>query len=792
MHIFFYYIILIQFYAITQNCIFKGRLVDNHSSEGLRGAVIKVKDKNDNLLIIETDSNGFFYHNLRKCDSVSIQINLLGYKPFEKKIFINNDLELSIPLEPKEVELAEVKIEGVVQRIEQKGDTTTYNAKAFKVNKDATVEDLVQKMPGISVQNGQIISQGERIQKVLVDGKEFFGEDVMLALKNISAEMVDKIQTFDRPSDKARFTGLDDGQSTRTLNIVTKKGSEISKNRKFSTGLGFDNRYLISGIANQFSENKKITALAMANNINQQNFSNADLGISPKIAPQRPNQPLGEFATLEQNGIAKTYAIGFNISQYLGKKINFNFSNFFNIKDLNAQALVQREFLNSDTIKRYYNEERELNNWNLNYRFSSKSEITFDSNNALIWTPKLSYQKSNVQNEIYANNQRGIDTINVLFNNNPSNGKSLSMGQNFLFLHKFKKVGRTITLSNETEFVENKNKVWVQGYKKTFIPDMDSSANLFRQLLNTKNLSNHALLIFTEKITKNTLVSLGGGFFSQQTEFERLNLLSQNTMDIEKNIDTFKSSDLNVAIHKKIISLGLKKKSEKINVEYELKYEHVTLRNRYIIPSTYLRQFNFRNFLPFVRVNYSFTKNKTLRFFYKTNTEIPSSSQFQEGIDNQNPVILTTGNPSLNQQYTHILFLRIFLMEPEKNKNFMFYHINTFINNFLSTQNIILTKDTTINQIFLPKGIILNRPQNLNGYWQSRNYVYYTFPLKVILTSAICKGFLCFEPLKMMFSIFSERNDFVFCSPNTQRILSTTFDLPLPLGPTIQVIPLSK
>ncbi|MFQ3574897.1 MAG: carboxypeptidase-like regulatory domain-containing protein [Cytophagales bacterium] len=715
----------------AQTCSLKGQIFDKTNDEFLQGCIVKVLDFQEKTDVLETDSLGKFLFSNLECGSLKIEISMIGYKTIEKLIELKGETDLGVLNMEEDISmLKEVKIEGTTQRMEQRGDTTEYNANAYKVNPDATVEDLVKKMPGISVQNGQIQSQGETIQKVLIDGKEFFGEDAMMALRNLSADMVDKIQTLDRPSDRARLTGFDDGQNSRAMNIITKKGMGNSTTGRVYAGYGTDERYIMGGVLNKFSEKQKITLLGMLNNINQQNFSNSDLGTQERRGPQRPNQPLGEFATNNQNGIANTYAFGFNINQQLGKKINFSFSNFLNAKRLEAFTVLEREFFSRDSLSQLYNEKSTRENFNFNYRFNSRLEYAIDSNNALIWTPKLNYQNFANQNVIFSNSIRGNDTLNLVNNNNPSGGYSFSVGQTLLFLHKFKKIGRTISVSNDTEFSESLNDLLIQADKKVFVPELVVSITDQQQLGKNSNFNNNSAFTFTEKISEKSLLSANYYLGINNRMFERLNN-SKGTI-LYDQLDSAQSATLNSFILRNGFSLGLARNNDKMKLETELKYENVLFRNSHMLPTTFQTTNVFHNILPMLKLNYSFTKNKRIRFRYGTSTDLPSANQLQTSIDNQNPVLLSTGNPNLKQQFTHTIFTRLFFMNPDKNRNLMIYNINNFTNNYVGSGNFLFRNDTTVFQTPVFAGSQLNQSNNLDGYRQTRNFIYYSVPAKLI------------------------------------------------------------
>ena len=258
----------------------------------------------------------------------------------------------------------EIKTNAIVQ----KGDTSEMNAANYKVNPDATAEDLVRKMPGVTSSNGQVQAQGEQVKKVLVDGKPFFGDDPNTALKNLPAEVISKIQIYDGRSDQSAFTGFDDGNTTKTMNIITKMGFKNGLFGKAFGGYGrsFDgtgdiNKYKAGINLNYFSGDRRFTLLSQMNNINEQNFSIEDI-MGSMGGGSRGGRGGGggmfggagggmggasQFFVGSQNGITSTAAIGFSYSDKLGKKktVDFSASYFLNNTDNDNSTSTNRIFV---------------------------------------------------------------------------------------------------------------------------------------------------------------------------------------------------------------------------------------------------------------------------------------------------------------------------------------------------------------------------------------------------------------------------------------------------------------
>ena len=278
--------------ASAQSGVIKGQLFDAETKEAVVGAVVTVVPtaKPDAAKHTASGYGGAFTLNGLAQGEYQLTVEFLGYNPHTQTVKLaKRTLDLG------RIELkAGVAIETVVKeakaiRASQKGDTLSYNASAFKVTQDADVEGLLKKMPGITVEDGKVETQGESVKKIFVDGKEFFGEDVTTAIKSLPAETVDRIEVYDKLSDAAEFSGMDDGESFKAMNIVTHSHMRQGQFGKLYGGVGYDAeegakdrvKYLTGGNVNLFHGTSRVSILALFNNVNQQNFSFEDiLGVS--------------------------------------------------------------------------------------------------------------------------------------------------------------------------------------------------------------------------------------------------------------------------------------------------------------------------------------------------------------------------------------------------------------------------------------------------------------------------------------------------------------------------------
>jgi hypothetical protein len=222
-------LIFLMLYSIFINAqIIKnitGNVVDIKGIKIVGATVVLTEILNSNKKkITSTNSEGSFGIKNVIIGNYNLRVSLIGYEKIDSNITVNSNSIGTLVLLQDAKELKTITIQQKVIRSQQKGDTTEFNANAFKTNPDANAQDLITKMPSIVVENGTVKAQGETVQKITVDGKEFFGDDVALALKNLPAEVIEKIQVFDRQSDQSVFTGFNDGNTQKAINIVTKPG----------------------------------------------------------------------------------------------------------------------------------------------------------------------------------------------------------------------------------------------------------------------------------------------------------------------------------------------------------------------------------------------------------------------------------------------------------------------------------------------------------------------------------------------------------------------------------------
>lgn len=394
-----------------------GTVTDKNTGEPLPSATVSIAPSSDRdaKKYTSTDLDGKFLFKSVSYDSYVLEVTYVGYKSDEKRLKVTDKKDsyiITFKLDENALMLGEVSVQGRATRAEQKGDSLFYNAEAFKVMQGSSAEDLLSKMPGIVVEGGTIQAQGEDVKKILVDGKEFFEGDVNLAIKNLPSDVISSIEVFDKKSEQAEFTGFDDGEEVKTINIITKGGYRQGTFGEVSAGYGTEDRYKVNGNINFFNDDRRISVLGMSNNVNQQNFSQEDLaGVMSSSAKGGGRGRRGggggggrggsggggntsDFMVGSMGGITSTNGVGLNYVDKWGEKVNITGSYFFNQSENLTQQRTEREYFESVLSGMTYDEYQEKTMENWNHRFNMKLDYRISDRISLQFRPTLSFQNN--------------------------------------------------------------------------------------------------------------------------------------------------------------------------------------------------------------------------------------------------------------------------------------------------------------------------------------------------------------------------------------------------------------
>jgi len=740
--------------GIAQTFFVSGKLIDEKKQASIGSSVILLKSDSSFLKGTTTDVDGLFKLENINSNNYILKILSLGYKPVYRSIQVANQdvIVPTISLKQNSTNLKEVTVEAQQALATQNGDTTSFSSKAYKVNKDANAEDLVTKMPGITVVDGKVQAQGEEVKKVLVDGKPFFGDDANAVLKNIPAEVIDKVQVFDKKSDQSQFTGFDDGNSSKTINITTKPQFKNGVFGKVYGGYGYEDKYKGGATVNIFKGARRITILAQSNNINEQNFSSEDLvgvmssggggggrgmrgGGGGQGGP--PQNNADNFLVGAQNGINTTSLFGLNYADKWGKKTEVTGSYFFNWTQNDSKSSLLQQYIIGSNNGLVYNENNITNSNNYNNRVNFKIETKLDSMNSIVFQPKLSFQNNEGAKKLIGDNIKEAFTLSNSKNNTNSNLFGYSISAPILYRHSFAKKGRTFSINVIPTITKNsgENRLYtLNEYYKDTLTFGDSLNQKSAILKDGKTINGN--ISYTEPLNKNNFLLIN--YTTVYTD----NYSSKRTYDanyVEYNYSDLDSTLTNVfknQYQSQSGSLGYRFQKEKFNFAINAAYQWAQLSKQQEIPTSYQLSKNFESVLPSAQLQYKFSPKKNLRLFYRTSNNAPSIDQLQDVINNTNSLQLSTGNPDLKQDFQNNLNIRYSGVNTEKATSFFALLGGNYSANYIGNSTLIANQDTLVyNSIALKRGSQITRPVNLDGYYSVRSFINYTFPIKKIKTN---------------------------------------------------------
>ncbi len=750
-------LLLFSTVAISQSSTIKGVIKNAEGGTIIRDATVTLKSKNDSAVVqkVVTDSAGFFVMEGIPNDTFNLQVTAVNFSTLLKEVLVDQSL---IDLGTVELRQVSEVLQGItvitnIAPVTQKGDTLMLNANQFKVNPDATIEDLAKKMPGITIENGVVKAQGEEVKKVTLDGRELFGDDATAALRNLPAEIVDKIQIFDRMSDQAQFTGVDDGNTTKGLNIITKANMRNGQFGRVYAGMGTDGRYSAGGNTTLLKEDRKISFVGNFNNINQQNFSAQDLlGVTSSGGGGRGGRGgrgggfgggnTGNFLVGQQNGINKTNAAGINYTDNWGTKMVVTGSYFFNNTNNSTNELVNRQYFLKGIPS--YNQNTLSGSSNTNHRVNLRIEYKIDSSNQLIISPSLSLQQ-NASNRTVETSFLDATTLalrNRTKNINASDRSGNNLSNSILYRHSFPKRGRTISVNLNTSSNTRDGEVYTELYDTTYTGSAykDSTSRRFTDQSNSGyNLS--ANLIYTEPVSKNAQfqVSYNPSYSNSKANQQAY----QYELNTEKYsvFDPILSSKFNNITKTQNAGLTYRYGTRDNQFNVGVNYQQSDLNSDRDFPRPLRVNQTFSNVLPNAMLRLKIDSKSNIRLFYRMNTNLPSVTQLQDVYDFTNLPFVSAGNPQLKQQSTQLLGTRYTFTNAKKG---ILLSGNMFLQtgrNYITNATFVPLRDSVLaNDLVLKSGQQLTKPVNLNGYMSIRSFVTFAVPLKFIKSNLNMNG----------------------------------------------------
>ncbi|MBY0347218.1 MAG: TonB-dependent receptor, partial [Hydrotalea flava] len=518
-------LLFVSLHSAAQTIRIKGTISDTTAHITLSNAVVAVLRANDSVLLhfTRTHKNGSFEMNAIPAVKSIVMVSYPNYADFIDTLFIKPGqifIDLgNIYLETKAHLLQEVIVQQRVAAIKIKGDTTEFKADSFHTGPNANVQDLLKRLPGIQVNaKGEITAQGERVRKVLVDGEEFFSDDPAVVTQNLRADYVDKVQVYDKKSEQAVFSGIDDGEKTKTINLTLKEDKKKGYFGKVEAGSDATQYHYEKAMVNSFQKKRKFAAYVTNDNTRYEslnwneksNYGN-DLNRTTDVQDDGSiwiSQMSDEFSN--GSGLPNSTSAGATYgNKWNEDKQNINGTYQFNHLNIIGQTNSITQYILPDTT--FINKvQQNADNTRQRHRMNAVYEWQIDSTSSLKVTLTGSQIKKN-DNNLYTGqsiSQEG-QIINQTDRTTTLDGTENNFLSNFFWRKKFKKAGRTISFNGNLNFSGRNNTGFLIAqnsfYDKTGF--LSTAQNIDQYKTNNENLSGvDGKLVYTEPLWKKTFL----------------------------------------------------------------------------------------------------------------------------------------------------------------------------------------------------------------------------------------------------------------------------------------------
>ncbi|MBR1596992.1 MAG: TonB-dependent receptor [Phocaeicola sp.] len=709
-----------------------GKVVEKETNEPIVQATVQLLSLPDSTMVNGNVTNldgNFSVH--AKPGKYVMKISYVGYISQFKTYQLNlNRPQVSagtIVLEPDAILLKEAVVTAEASMVSASNDTLIYNSSAYRTSEGAVLEELVRKLPGAEVDDeGNVKINGKEVKKIMVNNKEFFGGDVATGLKNLPVEMIENLKTYDRKSDMARVTGIDDGNEETVLDLTVKKGMNKGLFGNLDLGVGNKDRYTSRGMVNYFKDKTQYSIIGSANNINNQGFG----GGGPRWG---------------SNGLSTRKMIGGNFATET-EKLELGGSARYNYNDNNTISTGYSN-RNLQSMTSYSNSNRANRSKNSSFNADFRLEWRPDSMTNLIFRPNFSYNesKTNSRSEsstfdedpfsIIENPNDYLDfdkivgtdplrDIRVNAANDLTQGESNSISANatLQFNRKLNNLGRNITFRGRVSYRNGDNDSYTDSetryYQFDYNPD---SINYRRRYIHTPtdNYSYLGQMTYSEPLGKGNFLQ-----FSYQFQYQ-YNKSNRHTFDLdsfgwrigeplpsnyEEGFDESLSKDATYKYFNHEVTAGFRMIRPKYQLDAGLSFQPQNTKLSYkrgtFMTDTTRSVFNFA---PNFRYRYNFSKLSQLEITYRGRSSEPSMEDLLPITDDSNPLNIRMGNPGLKPSFSHNMRAFFNTYNPEKQQGVI---VNI---NFNATQNSVTNRTEYNSQT----GGNITMPVNINGNWNA-------------------------------------------------------------------------
>ena len=646
--------------------------------------------KTDSIMVkyARTDQSGHFALKTVPKGNFIFMITYPKYADFVDEIQVKDSSDIDmhiISMILRSQLLQSVVVSAQKGAIHLKGDTTEFVADSFKVQQGATVEDLLKKLPGIQVdKNGQITAQGETVRHVLVDGEEFFGDDPTLVTQNLRADMVDKVQVFDKKNEQSAFMGIDDGQKDKTINLKLKDDKKNGYFGKLEGGIGTDGYYNYSAMFNMFKKKKKFATYGIASNTGKvglnwqennsygQSFaSNIDFDENSGFSWTGNGDDLDNWGgQYDGHGYPKVLTAGVHYNDKWSDDKNSANGNYKILQlDVDGTTQTNTQYILPDSFY-YFNQKQAFHNEIVRNRLNGNYEYQFDSSSTIKLTADAGTDHKTTNKTIDQESLASDSTkVNDSHQTNATDGMTSFVNSNILWRKKLAKKGRTVSVNIREAFKQNDESGYFYADNNFYLSGIPSSQIVDQyKTYHDKNLALDSRITYSEPLSRSSaiVVNYGISIDNSSSNKSSYNKASDGKYTVP---DSLFSNDYlyNVFTQKGGLDYHLAKKKLKFNIGSDVGFTNFKQTDVHQQLET---RRDFVNWYPRASMNYAFSQQSRLNFWYNGNTTQPTITQIQPIINNQNPLNIVVGNPDLRPQFNNNFSLSYNTFDPISNLYF--------------------------------------------------------------------------------------------------------------------------
>ncbi|OIQ21222.1 outer membrane beta-barrel protein [Lacinutrix sp. MedPE-SW] len=678
-------------FSQTKDFLVTGKLIGSDDQLPLEAATVYLQRVKDSSLVAYTisDRNGNFKLEDETGDSnLNLFISYVGYKTYFKELKMDKkEFNLgTVSLEISSNALDEVVIKSVAP-VTIKKDTLEFNVKSFKTKKDANVEDLLKQLPGVEVdEEGKIKVNGKEVNKILVNGKPFFGDDPTITTKNLTKDIIEKIQIVDTKTKSEAFTGEAGDKENKTINLTIKEENNKGVFGRVSAGGGTDERYELAGMVNVFDNDRRISVLAGGNNTNSPGFSFGEISKMFGRGGGMTFNSNGSFSIGGRSfgggqGITTSQNVGANYADKIGEKIEANGDYFYASSSSFNESSSQRETILSDS-RFFTNSNSRSDNDTDSHTVNLEFEIETDSTFQINIEPSFSYSKNNTR---YSNNDETLNNDRVLTNQSSTNSNVESFAKQFKNdLSVTKRLGgKGAFLKFELENTIGRNESDDFLNSNTEIFGSNPETIVRNQYTRGDNESNGVTGEFTYRlplIAKKLFLNFEYEYSRDRDEN------TQSTFDFDEVSQTYSefntdlSTDFNYTDSRSIPGIGITYRGEKWSTRFNASYNFRTLKNEDLLRPQFNVERKFKNLELSYSTDYRFSEKASLYFNYRLRNNPPQLRQLQAFTDVSNPLNTIIGNPNLGPANNHNFYLGFNNYDWQKRTG-LYFNLNGSIDN---------------------------------------------------------------------------------------------------------------